>query len=134
MEVEIKEFGVRIRLIVEPVTNSNVKETEIEAIEAMTVEVEVEKEPVQQGPVQEVFQRPALERALRNWRREEAVRRGVPTYIIMTERTVLSIVTEPPVDLEELRDLKGIGPKTMELYGEDLLKIITDTEEETEEE
>jgi len=39
-----------------------------------------------------------------------------------------------PVDLEELRDLKGIGPKTTELYGEHLINLIIETEEETEEE
>lgn len=130
MEVEIKEFGVRIRLIIEPAGfDNNTKETKTTEIEATAVEVEVEKEPVQ-----EVFERPVLERALRNWRREEAIRRGVPTYIIMTERTILGIVAESPVDLAQLQELKGIGPKTMELYGEDLLKIISDTEEETEEE
>ena len=133
MEIEIKEFGVRIRLIVEPVTGSRLKEmketTEIEPVETEVVETEVVEIEVEVE-----VQRPALERALRNWRREEAVRRGVPTYIIMTERTILSIVERPPVDLEELRDLKGIGPKTMELYGEDLLNIIAETEEEAEEE
>ena len=117
MELEIKEFGVRIRLIVEPIAGSNLKETKETNTE---IEVEVEKEPVQE----EQIQRHALERALRNWRREEAVRRGVPTYIIMTERTILAIIAEPPVDLEDLRDLKGIGPKTMELYGNKLLDLI----------
>jgi ATP-dependent DNA helicase RecQ len=129
MEIEVREFGVRIRLIIEPDTGNNVKETKTTEIETSAVEIEVEKEPVQK-----IIQRPELERALRNWRREEAVRRGVPTYIIMTERTILSIVAEPPTDLEHLQYLKGIGPKTMELYGENLLNIISDTEKETEEE
>ena len=31
----------------------------------------------------------------------------------MTERTILAIVAEPSVDLQQLRELKGIGPKTM---------------------
>lgn len=134
MEVEIKEFGVRIRLIIEPAFGNNEKETKTTEIEATAVEIEIEKEPVQEVQEEQVFHRPALERTLRNWRREEAIRRGVPTYIIMTERTILEIVDKPPVDLEHLQDLRGIGPKTMELYGDHLLHLILDTEEETEEE
>lgn len=132
MEVEVREFGIRIRLIVEPapVEKTEQKEAPAEPAEISADEVRAEAEPTGQ-----VRYAPELERGLRNWRREEAVRRGIPTYIVMTERTIKEIVENPPADLETLRELKGIGPKTMELYGEHLMQIVQahqleDSEEE----
>ncbi len=70
--------------------------------------------------------RTALESRLRSWRREEAVKRGVPTYIIMTERTIQAIVESPPSTKEGLGNLKGVGPKTMDLYGDHLVALIAE--------
>lgn len=105
MEIEVPEFGVRIKLTFEP------------------MEKPEEEQRVDQPEVDN-----ALDHALRQWRREEAIRRGVPTYIVMSERTIRVLIKDQPVTKDEIVELKGIGPKTWDLYGEVLLAIIKEAQ------
>jgi DNA helicase II / ATP-dependent DNA helicase PcrA len=67
---------------------------------------------------------PALEEALRTWRRERAKQDGVPAYIVFADRTLQAIAARRPVTLVALRAVDGIGPTKLEMYGEDVLALV----------
>ncbi|HEY1734058.1 MAG TPA: ATP-dependent DNA helicase UvrD2, partial [Acidimicrobiales bacterium] len=67
---------------------------------------------------------PALEEALRTWRRERARTDGVPAYVVFADRTLRAIAATRPSTLASLRTVDGIGPTKLELYGEDILAVV----------
>src|SRR6185436_9857309 len=54
--------------------------------------------------------------ALRSWRRDEAQERGVPPYIIFSDRTLRELARLRPTTLYELRDVYGIGEAKLEAF------------------
>lgn len=67
---------------------------------------------------------PALEEALRAWRRRRATGDHVPAYVVFADRTLKAIAAARPATLAELRAVEGIGPTKLELYGEELLALV----------
>ena len=61
---------------------------------------------------------------LKLWRRELAQKLNLPAYIIMHDRTLMDIVEMNPVDVEDLRNVRGIGPAKIERYGNQIIDII----------
>jgi len=55
--------------------------------------------------------------ALRKWRREEAETRGVPPYVIFSDRTLRELARIRPTTLYELRGIYGIGDVKLEAFG-----------------
>jgi ATP-dependent DNA helicase RecQ len=72
----------------------------------------------------EVRPDPEVLERLKQWRRREATRRGVPAYIIFHDRTLEVLSSMRPRDRETLGGIKGIGPRKLEDFGEDLLSIL----------
>ena len=68
---------------------------------------------------------PMLE-ALRAWRRERAKRDGVPAYVVMHDKHLVAIVEAGPGSLRELGRIDGMGPRRIELYGDELLAVLGD--------
>jgi ATP-dependent DNA helicase RecQ len=68
-----------------------------------------------------VFQR------LRDWRLEEARKRGVPPYVIFHDSHLRAIAAGKPSTQEELLALKGVGSKKVAAYGEAVLALIRET-------
>jgi ATP-dependent DNA helicase RecQ len=66
----------------------------------------------------------ALFDALRTWRREEAQERGVPPYIIFSDRTLRELARVRPTTLHELRGVYGIGDAKLEAFGDAVVKRI----------
>jgi ATP-dependent DNA helicase RecQ len=66
----------------------------------------------------------ALFETLRKWRREEAQRRGVPPYVIFSDRTLRDVARVRPTTLLQLRGIYGIGDTKMAEYGEKLVSIV----------
>jgi ATP-dependent DNA helicase RecQ len=62
---------------------------------------------------------------LRKWRRSEADSRGVPPYIIFSDRTLRDIARARPSNLTELRDVYGIGDAKLEAFGSAVVGIVT---------
>jgi ribonuclease D len=62
--------------------------------------------------------------ALRDWRKERAADRGVPTLVVLPNHAILEVVTEFPRDVGELAALGTVGPKRARLYGEEILDIL----------
>ena len=66
----------------------------------------------------------ALFKKLREWRLEEARRRRVPAFRILSDRTLAAICRARPVDEEELLDVAGIGPAKASGYGRKILAVV----------
>jgi ATP-dependent DNA helicase RecQ len=69
---------------------------------------------------------PALEQALREWRRDLAKTNGVPAYVIVHDATIQALCERLPASLAELRTVPGIGEKKAERFAVDLLRLITE--------
>jgi len=67
---------------------------------------------------------PELLERLKQWRRSEASRRGVPAYVIFHDATLEALAARRPQDLEAMAGVKGIGPKKIADYGDTLLAIL----------
>ncbi len=70
---------------------------------------------------------PALLDALRNWRREESARRGVPAYVVLHDRTLEALAADRPATLGALSEIPGIGPAKLDSYGTALLSLLAPT-------
>ena len=66
----------------------------------------------------------ALFEKLREWRLEEARRRRVPAFRILSDRTLAAICRARPIDQEELLDVAGIGPAKASSYGRKILAVV----------
>jgi ATP-dependent DNA helicase RecQ len=63
---------------------------------------------------------------LRQWRKSVAAKEGKPPYQVLTDATLRELVREKPTDIIDLPNISGIGEYKMELYGNDIIKIIFD--------
>jgi ATP-dependent DNA helicase RecQ len=68
-----------------------------------------------------------LFQALRTWRREEAQERGVPPYVIFSDRTLREVARVRPTTRYELRGIYGIGDAKLEAFGDALIAVINST-------
>jgi DNA topoisomerase-3 len=66
----------------------------------------------------------SLEKTLRAWRLQEAQRRGVPAFRILTDRMLSGIASAEPANEEDLLEVPGIGPKLVEKYGGEILRLV----------
>ena len=68
----------------------------------------------------------ALFEALRDWRRTAAQEAEMPPYIIFSDRTLVDIAAARPTNASKLAAVQGVGPKKLELYATDILRIVKD--------
>ncbi len=61
--------------------------------------------------------------ALRQWRAAEAKAQSVPPYVIFHDSVLREISSAPPVDLDDLGEIKGVGASKLQRYGAAVLKI-----------
>lgn len=59
---------------------------------------------------------------LRNWRRETAIREGVKPYIIFSDATLIELCNKLPKTQKELLEIRGMGEKKFNKYGEEILE------------
>ena len=62
--------------------------------------------------------------ALRDWRNERASQDGLPPYMIAHNDSLMMMAKQRVKTLEELPNIKGFGEKRTQKYGEEILKII----------
>lgn len=63
---------------------------------------------------------------LREWRRQRAEQDEVPAYGVMHNSALLGVAAEVPLTKTRLLAIPGIGKKTVEKYGQDLLAVVED--------
>ena len=64
-----------------------------------------------------------LEMRLKDWRREQYKALKIPSYMVMSNKTLQDIATIIPRSREELMTIKGFGKASWEKYGEEILAI-----------
>ncbi|MCG3130033.1 MAG: ATP-dependent RNA helicase DbpA [Phycisphaerae bacterium] len=67
---------------------------------------------------------PGLFEALRDWRRETAVRRAVPAFVIFGDATLRELARRRPSSTASLLQISGIGERKQGEFGEELLRVI----------
>lgn len=67
---------------------------------------------------------PELFEKLRVWRNELAAEQGKPPFSIMHQRVLVQVVCHLPASTGELLALPGIGPATVEKYGDSIIEQI----------
>ena len=67
-----------------------------------------------------------LEMRLKEWRAKHFKDLNIPSYMIMSNKTLLEIATKIPRSREELMAIKGFGNASWEKYGEELLAITSE--------
>lgn len=63
---------------------------------------------------------------LQEWRRRTARARGVPAYVVLSDRTLLEVAARCPATSADLRAVPGIGLGKLALYGDVLLQLLRD--------
>ena len=61
---------------------------------------------------------------LRKWRRAEAEERGVPPYVIFSDRTLREVARVQPSTLTELRGIYGVGDAKLEQFGDAIIRQV----------
>ena len=59
---------------------------------------------------------------LRIWRRDTAIKEGVKPYIIFSDATLIELCNKLPQNEKELLEIRGMGEKKFNKYGEEILK------------
>ncbi|HPT21864.1 MAG TPA: helix-turn-helix domain-containing protein [Bacteroidales bacterium] len=71
-----------------------------------------------------IIQHPDLFNLLKEWRNNKARELKLPHYMILPQKTMVTLVNFLPQSLPALKLVKGLGKKKTEKYGEELLNII----------
>jgi hypothetical protein len=81
-----------------------------------------------------IIQHPALFQQLKEWRNIKAREMNLPHYMILPQKTMVTLVNFLPQSLPVLNSVKGMGKKKSDKFGEELLEIINSfcTEEKIE--
>jgi hypothetical protein len=72
-----------------------------------------------------VVKHPGLLRQLRDWRNNKAIETELPHYMILPQKTMVTLVNFLPQSPRALKQVKGMGTRKSEKYGEEILDIIT---------
>ncbi len=71
-----------------------------------------------------IIKHPVLLRRLKEWRNNKAKETDLPHYMILPQKTMVTLANFVPQSLRALKQVKGMGTKKSEKYGEELLDII----------
>ena len=85
--------------------------------------VDISDEVSDPEPETSTFDKELLQK-LKVWRIKRAAADRLPAYIIAHDRTLEALAAHPPATAGQLLAAPGFGPKKVETYGEDLLKIL----------
>lgn len=62
--------------------------------------------------------------ALRSLRKELATKEKLPPYMIFSDATLTQMATDKPIDLELMKNIRGVGEFKLQKYGEEFLTVI----------
>jgi ATP-dependent DNA helicase RecQ len=65
----------------------------------------------------------ALDHRLREWRKVESERLGLPQFFVLGSSALRSIVLERPRNLGELEKIAGLGREKIDKYGAGILDV-----------
>jgi uncharacterized protein YpbB len=71
-----------------------------------------------------IVKHPVVLNRLKEWRNNKAKETALPHYMILPQKTMITLVNYLPQSLPALKKVKGMGTKKSEKYGAELLEII----------
>ncbi len=83
-----------------------------------------ERKPGKFAAESDVSNHPQLLEQLRSWRNRAAVELGIPIFMILPRKSMISITNELPASLKALKAIHGMGKKKTEQYGPDIISIV----------
>ena len=98
--------------------------TSISNKKSSKTETKSKKSKSERGVAEEDVKDRRLFEILRSWRREKAQEMNLPAYVILSQKGLISLANEKPLTKQEFIALKGLGKKTFDNYGEEILQII----------
>jgi hypothetical protein len=72
-----------------------------------------------------IIQHPVLFRMLKEWRNQKAKETGLSHYMILHQKTLVTLANFMPQSMPAIKMVKGMGKRKSEKFGEELLEIIT---------
>ncbi|MFH2060574.1 MAG: helix-turn-helix domain-containing protein [Pseudomonadota bacterium] len=99
-----------------------ISNAQIDAIPSKTG-TSVKKSPMPEY-TQSDIDHPELFQVLKDWRAQKAKAQGLAHFKILHQKVLVQIVVCLPDNETDLAKIKGMGKKTMEKYGQDLLEIV----------
>ena len=63
---------------------------------------------------------------LKWWRMEVARQQNLPAYVILQDSALREIVIAKPETADELLQISGIGSKRLSMWGEDILRLVSE--------
>jgi ribonuclease D len=69
----------------------------------------------------------ALFQHLREWRSKQAREEGLPSYLILTNRQLVTLVRRRPESATAVGHIDGIGPGKVERYAQAILRLLHGT-------
>ncbi|NIA20290.1 MAG: AAA family ATPase [Xanthomonadaceae bacterium] len=67
---------------------------------------------------------PQLFQQLKKWRLHLSKKEGLAAFQILHQRVLIQIVVRLPQNIDELKEINGVGPKTISNYGDDILGLV----------
>ena len=67
----------------------------------------------------------------KSWRRDKAIKEDIKPYIIFSDSTLIEMVNRLPKNREELLNIKGIGEKKLDKYGDEIITLINEYSEKS---
>ena len=61
---------------------------------------------------------------LKEWRKDRAADRGVPTIVVLTNQGILDIVKSGAREVAEIAEIASVGSKRARRYGEEILEVL----------
>ncbi len=120
-EIVIKEAGIRS-------CQHGFSATDyLRAVSGAAVDFQPEKTRKSQPPSysEADIDHPELFQILKKWRSSKAEELGIAHFQILHQRVLIQIVVFLPDNLADLKNIKGVGKKTIEKYGEDLVRLVS---------
>ncbi|WP_433964720.1 HRDC domain-containing protein [Tunturiibacter gelidiferens] len=66
-----------------------------------------------------------LDERLREWRKAESERLGLPLFFVLASTTLRNIVLARPQNLTQLKSIQGLGLDKIEKFGPGILSVCT---------
>jgi len=98
----------------------------LRAVSAAEINFTPEKEKKHLPPIytESDIAHPELFRILKDWRFHQAKEENVAHFQVLHQRILIQIVVCLPGNTADLRKISGVGKKTIEKYGEELVKLV----------
>ncbi|WP_300458148.1 helix-turn-helix domain-containing protein [Desulfobacula sp.] len=99
----------------------------LRAISHAEIEFAPEKAKKSQVPAygESDIEHPALFQDLKDWRSRKAREGGIAHFQVLHQRVLIQVVVCLPDTITDLKKINGIGRKTLEKYGEDLVTMVS---------